>query len=673
VDRSEKSETPEPPEKWTAEAWRFTVSSGTLAAGLTLFVNILTLVIVCAKYPMENNQVAFFRGSCHTSHAVTTVAHILINILSTILLAYSNFAMQCMNSPTRAEVDKAHSKQKWLNIGTPSIRNLFFISKLKLSIWIVLALSSLPLHMVWNSTVFETKSTHEYIVAHVTGDFLRGSNWTLPSEVSGNDIPRYQARLETLQKQALRGSLGELDVDSCIDAYWTSILWGRQDLLMIVNSSQTDKTLLSIDHARFEFNGADDEYHNNSPEFSYSWMGNTRPSPGDWSSTQKCYSQRVPVAEQCKSSIVPVFLGIVIVCNIAKGACFVFALRITKKEPPLCTTGDIIQSFLKEPDSHITGRCLVSKRDFERNSPEWTPRPLNFGDTWTGGRDSWIVAVNKWQVTSFMIFLCIAMSFSAAAVNTWDKLTPPFDLDSAILKGGAAISAAKEVTGMNILALFVLVNIPQVLVSYIYLGLNNIMTTMLVMAEWCGYSAVSERQPKGLRVSSPLPDTEQRSTYFLSLPYRWSIPIMTILTVIHWLVTEVFFLVQVDVHTENSGAPNSIKSIRYMFLSNSTLWFIVLPLGVLSISILVAMSKAKTFPASIPLAGCCSASIAAACQPSRVQQDTSGLAKTFPSDLATKALIWGVVERPEEMEFGIGHATFTADDVSPLEEDRMYT
>lgn len=49
----------------------------------------------------------------------------------------------------------------------------------------------------------------------------------------------------------------------------------------------------------------------------------------------------------------------------------------------------------------------------------------------------------------------------------------------------------------------------------------------------------------------------------------------------------------------------------------------------------------------MPLAGCCSASIAAACQPSRLGCDASGSIKCFPSDLVEKKLKWGVVERPE--------------------------
>lgn len=43
-----------------------------------------------------------------------------------------------------------------------------------------------------------------------------------------------------------------------------------------------------------------------------------------------------------------------------------------------------------------------------------------------------------------------------------------------------------KLTERRILSSFIITNIPQVLISYIYLGLNYIMTTMLAMREWWG-------------------------------------------------------------------------------------------------------------------------------------------------------------------------------------------
>jgi len=66
--------------------------------------------------------------------------------------------MQRLAAPTRAEVDDAHAKKKWVDIGIPSIKNLLFIEKERVILWLLLGLSSLPLHFFYNSVVFEELS-----------------------------------------------------------------------------------------------------------------------------------------------------------------------------------------------------------------------------------------------------------------------------------------------------------------------------------------------------------------------------------------------------------------------------------------------------------------------------------------------------------------------------------
>src|SRR4051812_17828327 len=95
----------------------------------------------------RSNSTAF-TGDCDKVARMTTALHLLINILSTLLLGASNFCMQRLVSPTRREVDVCHGKKKWLDIGMPSVRNLFSISKGRTAIWFLLALSSAPLHFL---------------------------------------------------------------------------------------------------------------------------------------------------------------------------------------------------------------------------------------------------------------------------------------------------------------------------------------------------------------------------------------------------------------------------------------------------------------------------------------------------------------------------------------------
>jgi hypothetical protein len=77
-----------------------------------------------------------------------TALHVLINVLSTLLLGASNLSLQLVVAPTREEVEAAHAKGTWLDIGVPSFRNLRHISRKSLFIWICLVLSSVPIHFL---------------------------------------------------------------------------------------------------------------------------------------------------------------------------------------------------------------------------------------------------------------------------------------------------------------------------------------------------------------------------------------------------------------------------------------------------------------------------------------------------------------------------------------------
>jgi hypothetical protein len=89
-----------------------------------------------------------YEGNCSKTRSLNTWLHLVINILSTLLLSGSNYCMQCLLSPTRKEVDQAHSNHAWLDIGVLSVRNLRRISKLRVALWSLLCLSSLSLHLL---------------------------------------------------------------------------------------------------------------------------------------------------------------------------------------------------------------------------------------------------------------------------------------------------------------------------------------------------------------------------------------------------------------------------------------------------------------------------------------------------------------------------------------------
>ncbi|KAL1846346.1 hypothetical protein Plec18170_009197 [Paecilomyces lecythidis] len=381
-----------------------------------------------------------------------------------------------------------------------------------------------------------------------------------------------------------------------------------------------------------------------------------------------CYSQRT--SEQCKANIVPIFLIVVVICNTFKLISFALTLWFTKQDPPLCTTGDVIQSFLQQPDPYTKGRCLVEKQDYERHrGKEWTSRPTHTGDLWTGGRWMWAKAIHWWQWAVYLSAAVIAI-FMITLYNGSAAAGRSSELESSILPQSVATSYPISTDGVsNILTCFLRANTPQVAISYIYLGLNNILSTILAMAEWCSYTAGSKTPAKGLRVSSPALNTEQMSTYTLSMPLKWWIPVAVSMAALHWTISQTYFFARIEVHDVNTGQVDLDASVTDVFFSRFG-EILTISLGFLITLSLVVISSFIRYPDTIPLAGCCSASIAAACQPSHPSKEEDH--KEFPEDLAYQRLQWGAVGNSESnSEVEVEHATFGTD-VRPLESGKLY-
>lgn len=86
--------------------------------------------------------------TCEAASRWSSGLHFVINVLSSALLAASNYYMQRLSGCTRAEIDDAHRKGKWVEIGVPGLRNLRFMSWDRVLMWIILAASSLPIHLL---------------------------------------------------------------------------------------------------------------------------------------------------------------------------------------------------------------------------------------------------------------------------------------------------------------------------------------------------------------------------------------------------------------------------------------------------------------------------------------------------------------------------------------------
>lgn len=201
----------------------------------------------------------------------------------------------------------------------------------------------------------------------------------------------------------------------------------------------------------------------------------------------------------------------------------------------------------------------------------------------------------------------------------------------------------------GLFAMILLSNLPQAILSFLYLLYNGLFTCMLQADEWSQFCA----QRKALRVSSPT--GAQRSTYFLHLPYVYSIPLMILSGLLHWLVSQSIFLAKVTVY-QIDGSEDLDSDISTCGYSNIAIIFTLI-VGTIVVAVGIC-NGFRRFKSSIPLVASCSAAISAACHASADDANASLL-----------PVMWGAVEREGE---GVGHCCFSSQKVEALVAGKLY-
>jgi hypothetical protein len=211
----------------------------------------------------------------------------------------------------------------------------------------------------------------------------------------------------------------------------------------------------------------------------------------------------------------------------------------------------------------------------------------------------------------------------------------------------------------GMVGMVLLANMPQPILSGIYILYNGIFTSMLQAAEWNNYSV----QRKGLRISTATKGA-QRSKYFLSLPYRYSVPLMIISGLLHWLVSQSLFLVSItddvvykDSNGNNtaSGSVSSDFTCGYSPIAISLVIFVAILMATFAV-----LTGFRRFKSGMPVVGGCSAAISAACHP------VAGLEKTVEVDAPLK---WGVMGVTAE---GLAHCGFSSSQVEAPTDGVLY-
>jgi hypothetical protein len=206
----------------------------------------------------------------------------------------------------------------------------------------------------------------------------------------------------------------------------------------------------------------------------------------------------------------------------------------------------------------------------------------------------------------------------------------------------------------GLLSSVLVANLPQLILSFAYFTYNALFTAMLAGLEWSQMAW----QKKSLRVSQKR-QGEQRSSYFLQLPYRYAVPLLGFSAVMHWLISQSIFLIAVERYDPQGNPavaddPGAIEGEHYTCGWSPLAVLLVICGGVLMIAGAIGMGRRKYQP-GMPLGGTNSAVIAAACHVAGEGEN-----------IERKKVKWGVVGKYDTD--GTGHCAFSSEEPAfPLE------
>jgi hypothetical protein len=157
--------------------WRGGVLACVVLVACCVLIEIALLVVAVKLNSPQNGLGTLYRGSCARVKNLSNCLPIPLNVLGTITLSSSNYVMQTLNAPNRQEIEKAHQSACFLNVGISSPSNLRHTSRLKRTLYVLLALSTVPIHLVLNSAIFASLQANNYGVIIVSQDYVTDRTW----------------------------------------------------------------------------------------------------------------------------------------------------------------------------------------------------------------------------------------------------------------------------------------------------------------------------------------------------------------------------------------------------------------------------------------------------------------------------------------------------------------
>ncbi|KAK0670153.1 hypothetical protein QBC41DRAFT_273392 [Cercophora samala] len=688
---------------WSSRSGR-TISLQITIIAVILISNLASTIFAISRYGSENGVGLLYEGDCNVVKSLDQWIHLLINVLSTGLLSASNYCMQRLMAPTRENTDKAHQQNNWLDIGVPSFRNFRFVGGWRRAAWLLLGLSSLPIHLMYNSAVFRSLSSNNYTIAVVKDSFVHGSSWSLgAAEERRATSPGWHMADERvnpylwnhsdiisgIQRDVVEGLYTRINTSACFDLY--DDYWQPQGNAVILVRNETvqhpsnhDSLLMYVSIIPRSDNWPKNMWALEAEPGTFVARSQIPKPVRDWYlgphryEVASCFVQSTEQLQtRCRFEYSPYILLVICLMNVVRIAIMISMWifqgnRSDSQEQQtaiLCTLGDAIASFMRNPDSTTVDMGLATKEDFlpkrtwygkviRPPSPPHSPRPFKSQPKqWRSA-----LSLGRWIVGGLSLLPLLVGGMIAYSQNLASfrhrKLSTSI-LSFWQLGFGTLTPQTLVVTYLptqdpaGLFSNVLLANTPHLAWSIAVMIFNASLTTFLVQHEFSRMHGAR----KTLRVSEPT--GIQRSTYFISLPLRYGIPFYAVSAGFHWLLSQTLFLARVAAITPE-GEVDRKHSYSVCGCSPVALFTTILT-GSAFVAGFVCLSITRRYDGVMRMVSTNSRAISAACHVLLEDREDGYL---LPVQ-------WGVVA----MSGGVGKCAFTTapeEDIKMPEEGRLY-
>jgi hypothetical protein len=368
-----------------------------------------------------------------------------------------------------------------------------------------------------------------------------------------------------------------------------------------------------------------------------------------------CLGQQTDLGGVCKLQYSLIIMVCVVIANMVKFGVILYFL-LSSNEPVLATIGDGIATFLQRPDPITANRPFLDRAGARKFKQSLVCSGTPYRERKRALRWWHAPSAARWSIT---LFLCtVTIIATGVLLSQGSRIANAYGLgfgnynSTAILRlfnFNDAVDSADFSSNARLLAMVTVANIPQVLVSCLYFAYNTVYTSMVSADEWSRFTT----HRKSLRTTDPA--GLQRSTYWLSLPWTYGLPLAAASSFLHWLISEALFIARTEV-LDTTGEP---EPISYMEVGYSPSAILAALLFGSAMVVGMVVNGARKLKGGI-LVGNNSLAISAACH--RPEKEL---------DAHLRPVKWGALDMPYE-DRKEGHCCFTSREVEPPDVGKLY-